>query len=49
MMLGMIACFLAGWAIGSFALYSYLILSARAEVLRESEFEEDAGGIGIAA
>ena len=37
----MTVCFIAGWAIGSFALYSYLALSARNETLPEREPEEE--------
>jgi len=34
-------CFLAGWALGSLSLYSYIVLSARPEVVPGMELEED--------
>jgi hypothetical protein len=35
-----VLCFFSGWALGSLAIYSYIVL-ARGDLLRESEGEED--------
>ncbi|MDO8588733.1 MAG: hypothetical protein Q7T82_17020 [Armatimonadota bacterium] len=41
MILHMMLCFIAGWAMGSLAIYSYIALSARGAASAEMEREEE--------
>lgn len=41
MMTAIMICFLVGWILGSFSIYSYIVLSARPDAVREMDTDED--------
>jgi hypothetical protein len=41
MMTTIMFIFLAGWVLGSFSIYSYIVLTARPEAAHEMDAEED--------